>query len=269
MKTSSDSKRIGSLSVVIVNFNSKRYLERCIASLYGSTKDRLGLEVIVINNDKRESLDFLKELFPKVRMLDNWENKGLAASWNLGRSVSQGDLLWFLNPDTEILADNIDKIASEFESDPDLAVVGPRLVDKSGSVQEWGAGRKVSLSDIILNNLGVIRSRKVWESERKILVDWVSGAAIFVRKDHFDLVGGFDEDFFLYFEDVDFCQRIRNNGKKVAYFPEFKVRHLCGGSHQDQNKQKTAYFSSQDLYFKKHLGFLRTKIMKILRRIFV
>lgn len=268
--TTSQKLELRKLSIILVNFKSKRYLEKCIASVYEKmASSPLELEIIVINNDSNEDINFLKNLFPKVNIWENFKNKGLANTWNLGRNFSDGELVCFLNPDTEILSENIEEVILEFEKDADLGVLGPKLIDQSGNIQEWSAGRRVSLMDLILNNLGIIRSRNIWRRNKKISADWVSGAAFFIRVDHFDLVKGFDENFFLYFEDVDFCQRMRMEGKKVLYFPDFVVKHFGGGSHDDSKKQKQTYYLSQDYYFQKHFGKLHSLILVALRRVFV
>jgi GT2 family glycosyltransferase len=257
------------LSIVIVNFKSQRYLKNCIASLCLKVAPKIETEIIVVNNDIGENLEEVKDAFPQVKFISNSSNIGLSPAWNQGKKRSKGQIVWFLNPDTEIVSDNIKNLLDEFEEDENLGVIGTGLVDLKNKKQAWSAGKKISLWDTILNNLGIIRSRKIWESEKKTIVDWVSGASIFARRDFFEKVKGFDENIFLYFEDADFCQRMRVVGKKIIFYPEFRVRHLSGGSHPDKNEQKANFYKSQDYYFKKHLGFFQLAGLKILRKIFV
>ncbi len=266
MMTSKKSK-FKKLSIVIVNYQSRHHLEKCLFSVRKKIFTKIKSEVILINNDSRENLEEFVKNFPGLKLVENWENKGLSASWNLGRKFSEGEIICFLNPDTEILSENIEKLLQEFEKNNELGILGPRLIDKNGQTQSWSAGRRVSLMDVILNNLGFLRSRKIWKSSQKREVDWVSGAAFFIRKSWFDLLGGFDENFFLYFEDVDFCQRMADNRKKIIYFPCFEVGHWCGGSHSNAKKQKENYYQSQDYFFQKHRGTFESRVLKILRKI--
>lgn len=261
--------KFNQLSIIIVNFKSQRYLKNCIASVYSKIVSKIETEIIVINNDTSENLAEIKKDFPQVKIINNSSNIGLSAAWNQGENLAGGQIIWFLNPDTEITSDNIEDMLVEFEKKENVGILGSGLVDLKNKKQAWSAGKKISLWDTILNNFGAIKSRKIWESEVKVEADWVSGASLFTRKDCFEKIGGFDEQIFLYFEDVDFCQRARTLGKKVLYFPEFKIRHLCGGSHINKKEQKAGFYESQDYYFKKHLGAFQLAGLKILRKIFV
>lgn len=257
------------ISIIIANFKSKRYLKKCIASVYSKVAPKITTEIIIINNDGEENLTEIKAEFPQLIIYDNFSNSGLSVAWNQGEKLSSGEIIWFLNPDTEIISENIENVISEFERDNNLAVVGSGLVDLENKKQSWSAGKNITLGDVILNNLGFIRSRKIWESSEKKYADWVSGASFFVKKNYFKEINGFDEGIFLYFEDADLCLRFRQIGKKVLYFPTFRVRHLCGGSHNDKIKQKSDFYKSQDYYFRKHLGIFQLTGLKIIRKLFV
>ena len=255
------------LSVIIVNYQSEPYLQRCLASL---CRCNLGIdfEIVVVNNDTKESLEKIKEKFPEVVLVNSFKNKGFGVACNWGVKNSQGELLFFLNPDTEILG-SLNSIIKIFEKDPDVGAIGPKLLGENGKIQDWSTGVDVSLLDLIRNNLGLPRSKKIWESPITQETFWVSGAALFVPRKTFALLGGFDENFFMYFEDNDLCRRIRKTGKKVLYFPETAILHLSGKSSRDLQKQKAHFFASQDYYFKKHLGSFQVFWLKFLRRIFL
>ena len=110
------------------------------------------------------------------------------------------------------------RIFQEFSKNQQLSALGARLIEEGGGLQEWSAGREITLMDIILNNLGFWRSRKIWESPTAQEAAWVSGAAMLIKKEDFLAIGGFDEKFFLYFEDIDLCRRLRDKGKKIIYY---------------------------------------------------
>ena len=255
-----------SLSIVIVNFQSRDYLKRCLKSLF--TVIGPESEVLVINNDSSEDLSLLKGEFPRIKILED-DNTSLGKAWNLGIERSQGEVVWILNPDTELVAGDMKKILDEFKKNSRLAVVGPQLITAQGESQSWSAGRDSSLWDVLLNNLGLVRSRKIWESPTAISADWVSGAAFFVSRRIWERLRGFDEEIERYFEDMDFCRRARKEGFLVMFFPEFKVKHYCGRSHKDKKAQKRVFYASQDYYFQKHLGRLQAFWLKVIRKIFL
>ncbi|MFA4817781.1 MAG: glycosyltransferase family 2 protein [Parcubacteria group bacterium] len=234
------------LSIIIVNYQSEKYLAKCIFSI----KEKIlavEYEIIVVNND---DLDI--QCPSEARLINTGKNIGFGAACNLGARMAQGEILCFLNPDTEIVSENILNLLSEFEKDKKLAIVGPRLVRENGKTQWWCAGEEFTLWRLIKNNIGLIDSKKIWESQKDVAADWVSGAALFVKKEIFEKVEGFDEDFFMYFEDIDLCRRARQLGYKVLYFPKFTIKHFGGKSFLDKKTQKAYYYKSQRRYFRKY-----------------
>jgi GT2 family glycosyltransferase len=173
--------------------------------------------------------------------------------------------LFFLNPDAEIVSQNISAVIREFASNPVLGILGSRVVAPDGKVQKWIAGSKISLWNILKNNLNVVQDEKCWQNEKVTEVFWVAGTALFICRDLFFELGGFDEKFFLYFEDVDLCNRAHQLKRKVFYFPGFSVLHHGGKSFLGKKKQKGAYYLSQDYYFQKHFGSFQATLLKFLR----
>jgi N-acetylglucosaminyl-diphospho-decaprenol L-rhamnosyltransferase len=255
------------LSVVIVNFNSASLLERCLDSLssYASSD---ALEIVVVNNDARETetLVSLKERF-SFTLHHAPENPGFGKASNLGARLTQGETLLFLNPDTTWLRGDIFAAARQLSSSPSTAIVGFRLLTPEREVQSWSAGVEITLWDILRNNLSLPQSRKLWSSPVVCSAAWVSGAAMLVRRDVFETLGGFDETFFLYFEDVDLCRRARQAGKDVLYFPDLTFLHIGGKSSSSSQKQKHYFYASQDIYFQKHRPHWEASVLKILRRL--
>ncbi len=257
------------LSVIIVNFRSEHYLHKCLASVYNALAF-IDPEIIIVNNDPEAGLEEIAKIFPQAKIISHQKNSGFGAASNLGAQNAQGEYLFFLNPDTEISGDLSGNPQNFFKelSDERTGIVAPRLLDGNGKTQEWSVGAEVGLWDIIRNNLGFPKSKKIWESSEKIDVDWASGAALLIKKDLFGRAGGFDEKFFMYFEDMDLCRRVRQKNKRIVYFPDFKVKHFCGGSATGKKEQKESFYRSQDYFFEKHLGKTQTVFLKILRKIF-
>lgn len=255
------------LSIVIVNFRSEHNLGKCIASIYS----KLGFgnkEIVIVNNDERETLETIKDKFPEVKIIKSDENIGFGRANNLGAKSANGELLLFLNPDARILSVNLEDIFEEFNKDDDLGIVGARLVTGEGKTQEWSAGEKIDLLDILRNNLGFPKNKKIWASPTKREVAWVAATALFIRKALFEKAEGFDEKMFMYFEDIDLCTRINKLGYKVLYFPNFSVLHLGGESYKNQKDQKKHYYASQGYYFKKHCSKAEYYAIKVLKVIF-
>jgi GT2 family glycosyltransferase len=266
MKTSIGQKV--DISVIIPNYRSECYLVKSIASVREKIGSLFNAEIILVNNDEKERLENVKNLFKDVFIIDHGKNIGFGAAINLGARIAQGNYLLFLNPDCEIMSGDIRQIIDEFESDKNIGVLGCQLVGENGSIQKWSAGTEMTTVNLIKNNLGFSSSRKIWENENKIKASWVAGTAMFIRKELFKELGGFDEEYFMYFEDVDLCKRAEEAKKKNYFFPHFKVKHHGGGSYEDKKRQKKHYYDSQRHYFKKHNGKISYYILNILQQVF-
>ncbi len=252
------------LSVIIVNFRSEHYLKKCLASVYNKLDDP---EIIIVNNDLDAGLTEVRKLFPEIKIIDQKKNIGFGAANNLGVRAARGEILFFLNPDTEVLGGKKESLLENF-FDENVGCVAPRLLRENNEAQEWSVGFEITPMDTLRNNLGLPKSRKLWTTSQKTEADWASGAALLIRKSIFNEIGGFDEKFFMYFEDVDLCRRVKGKNKKIIYFPDFTVKHLCGGSVTNRKGQKESFYRSQDYYFEKHFGKLRAAVLKGLRKIF-
>jgi GT2 family glycosyltransferase len=255
------------LSIIIVNYRSEQYLENCLASLFSELTVGIDFEVIVVNNDEAGKLRGVLRDFSLVRVIQQNRNSGFGAANNLGAARAGGRLLWFLNPDTEIKT-GIKSIIETFNKDSGTGIVGAGLVTADSQAQPWAAGAEVGILGLIRNNLGFPASKMIWNSEKTREAAWVSGGAMFVKKEVFAATGGFDEKFFMYYEDIDLCRRVRIAGKKVVYCPEVKVKHIGGSSWQDEKTQKSDYYKSQNYYFAKHYGRLQSGLVTALRKIF-
>lgn len=249
------------VSIIIINYKTSDLLVGCLKSLLKYCQE-LNFETIVIdNNSKDSSLETIKINFPQVKLIRNKKNAGFAWANNQGAKIAQGKILFFLNPDTLIKENIFQKISKIFKQDPEVGIVAPRLVLPNGQSQLYAYGRKQTLSDLIFSKF-----RTPLDTKSRILyVDWVSGAALAIRPSIFKKIGGFDEKFFMYFEDRDLCHRTKELGYKVVVLADIKVVHFGGRSLEKNKERKKLYYQSQNYYWAKHYGYLSLILMRLIR----
>lgn len=239
------------ISIVIVSYNARADLERCLESLRAGTI-RAPHEIIVVDNASRDGSVAAVARWPEVRLVENSANLGFARATNAGIRISSGDVLLLLNNDTVVPPGAVDRLLEILDAHPDVAVVGPRLVDANG-VPELSFGRMIGpFNELRQKRLG--RSGLVDRvTRREHSPDWVSGACLLVRRDDADAVGLLDERFFMYTEDVDFCASIRARGRKVLFTPEVEIVHLRGRSASSAPRATAeAYRRSRLAFYQKH-----------------
>lgn len=240
------------LSIVIVSYNARADLLRCLSSLRDAPP-RLRHEVIVVDNASSDgSADAARQA--GVQVIETGANVGFARGTNVGIRASRGTNLLLLNSDTVVPSGAIDRLVAELDRDPLVAVVGPRLVDGEGRA-ELSYGRMIGP----LNELRQKRrARGDVEalSRQRAYPDWVSGACLLVRRADAEAVGLLDERFFMYTEDVDFCAAIRARGRRILFTPDVEVVHLRGRSVATAPSATTrAYRQSQLAFYEKHHPF--------------
>ena len=247
------------LSIVIVSYNARGDLERCLASI-AAIPPIASHEVIVVDNASTDgSADAARAR--DVRVIEAGANLGFARANNIGIRASRGQNVLLLNSDTLVGAGAIDRLLSVLKTRPDVSVVGPRLVDADGRAElsfgrminplaEWRQKRLVSGH---ARRDPAISATVEAMTRREQLVDWVSGACLLVRRDAADRAGLFDERFFLYTEDVDFCGSIRRMGGKVLFSPAAEIVHLRGRSGvSSPDATHQAYVRSRLAFYEKH-----------------
>ena len=250
------------LSIIIVNYKSEPYLEKCLLSFLGEKLSKINFEIIIVNNDKNADLNWISKKFPHTFIINSPQNKGFGAGNNLGAKMARGELIFFLNPDTEVEKVDFEKIFLLFQKDCFLGVLGVGVISFLGEFQKWIFGEEIGFWNLLKNNLKFFSSKNKQNYNKIQKTDWVSGVAFFIRKKTFFEIGGFDENFFMYFEDMDLCRRIRLAGKKVLYYPKFLVKHRGGQSYFCKKDQKRDYYKSQRYYFLKHKGKIQTLILR-------
>ena len=246
--------------VIIVTYNSSAVIDQCLKSLIGYNSSCLNRIFVVDNSsidDTAQIVANTQKKFPGISFLRMPWNLGFAKANNHGASLSQTNFMVFLNPDTIFQDNAIEQLFDLLLQKEHIGVIGPALVFPDNTVQR-GYGDKLGIAGIMRDFLLGARLRAKLQNQRKMIspnVDWVSGACMIVRKDVFEMVGGFDEKIFMYSEDLDLCLRIKQKGFKVYYLPSVRVIHL-GGISQKSNKITAlkANISSRLYYTKKYYG---------------
>jgi len=253
------------LSVIIVSWNVRDLLQRALASVYASWDDKPGLEIIVVDNASHDdSVAMLHADFPDVHVIANTENRGFPGGNNQGLAAATGDFLLLLNPDTEIVDDALPRMVDYLLAHPDVGMVGPQLLNPDGSVQS-SRRRFPTLPVLFLEStwLEKLAPRKLLrhyyaqEQPDDLVqdVDWITGAAMLTRREAFAHVGGMDEGFFMYSEELDWCRRMREAGWRVVYFPEARIVHHEGKSSEQVVPARHIYFQSSKVrYTRKYHG---------------
>jgi GT2 family glycosyltransferase len=249
------------LSIVIVSYNAREHLERCLESLIAAPP-ALTHEVVVVDNASTDgALDAVRMRWPEIRTIGLDRNVGFAAANNRGiRATSSANVL-LLNNDTIVPAGAIDRLAARLDAHPAAAVAGPRLVDAAGAPELSFGAMMSPLAELRQKTIGALYARGVRPisslveraTRREQFVDWVSGACLLVRRGDAETVGLLDERFFLYTEDVDFCAAIRSRGRRILFTPAAEVVHLRGRSRATAADAMTAaYRRSHVAFYEKH-----------------
>jgi GT2 family glycosyltransferase len=253
------------LTIQIVNYNSREAIRECLGSVKECLENIHDSDVLIINNDPDKLSGLLRGMnLPfEARVIEVNENIGFGRAHNLGRKEARGEFLLLLNPDTKAPRESISGILSAMEADKRVGIVGSVLVDHQGRATEESYGSKKTPFSTIKNKF----FKAGYEIEKKSVfeVDWVSGGAMLIRKDLFDELAGFDEGYFMYFEDVDLCLRAKKNGHKVVVNPLSRIFHQSGQSFNDNQSKKKYYYASQDYYFRKNFGSAKAALIKIFR----
>jgi GT2 family glycosyltransferase len=260
------------LTIAIVSYNAKDELEACLESVSRSTRLD-SYEVIVADNASTDgTVEMLADRFPRVRVIASSENLGFGRASNLCWHEAKSSLVLFLNSDTVVPERALDRLVELARKRPEAGALGPRLLYPDGEIQMSFGAMPGILSEVLqkLWNAGYARGkgplrgavRKRYSRERA--VDWVSGACLLTRRDTLETVSGFDENFFLYSEDIDLCARIRATGARILFTPEVEIVHLLGRS-VSKNRERVVYEAQRSrLYFyEKHHGSLEVLLLKL------
>jgi GT2 family glycosyltransferase len=249
------------LAIIIVSYNSRGDLENALRALT-QPPPAVTHEIVVVDNGSTDSTPaYVRERWPDVRLIASESNLGFAQANNLAIRSTASELLLLLNPDAIVTPAAVDRLVSIVDERPDVAIVGPRIVDGTGRA-ELSFGAMISpwaeLRQKILvrgNDRGLAPVVALVErmTRRAHEVDWVSGACLLIRRQDLEAAGGFDPRFFMYAEDVDLCAAVRARGRLVLFAAEPQVVHLRGRSGATTpHATRNAYRRSQMAFYAKH-----------------
>jgi len=254
------------LSIVILCWNDLKVIADCLTSIYAGTHS-IDFEVIVSDNGSTDgSIQFIRENFPQVRLIENGRNLRFAKGNNVGIRASEGEYVLILNPDTIIHDGTLDKMVEFADKHPRAGAFGCRVLNVDGSNQEYAR----PLSSILSEWIQTFRLKLLayfsdslhpgiyvrWKGDTERTVGWLAGCFILIRGDLLKRLGGFDEQFFYYYEDQDLCCRVWNAGYSIIYTPEMTITHLGGQSTLKRFPLAFALDSevTRYLYYYKHYG---------------
>ena len=265
------------ISIVIVNWNSKKFLAKCLDFLKANTNSKFDLEIIVVdNNSSDDSVSMIKERYKEVKLIENKENLGFARANNQAIKRATGDYILLLNPDTEIYPDSINTMAAFLEKNHRTAMVGPKIFNTDGTVQyECARHFPTPLSEFAVETTLYKRFPKsrffgsylmtYWNHDNLRPVDCISGACMLIKTDVIREIQMFDESYFMYGEDVDLCMKIKRHGYDIWFLPEAKIIHHWGKSSEQLPLQMSIIArESMLLYFRKNFGLLTALAYKTL-----
>jgi N-acetylglucosaminyl-diphospho-decaprenol L-rhamnosyltransferase len=256
------------LSVIIINYNVKYFLEQCLSSLKkaieGVSVSEVSVEVFVVDNASSDgSVEFLRPLFPEFNFIHNTENTGFAKANNQALAISRGELILFLNPDTILAEDSLNLCTGFLMSRPDAGALGVKMIDGAGRYLKESKRGFPDTQTSLYKMTGFARlfprSKVMAAYYRGDLdegesheVDILSGAFMMVKKKVLEITGGFDEQFFMYAEDIDLSYRIVKAGFRNYYLSETTIIHFKGESTRKDFRNARIFYGAMALFIKKH-----------------
>jgi GT2 family glycosyltransferase len=259
--------QIPDLSIVLVCWNNRSYLEACLDSLYRA-KLRTSFDVVVVDNGSTDSSqEMLRRRFPQVRLIENSKNLGLSHATNQGIVATQGHFVLLLNNDTLVNGPSIDAMVEFMKAKDDAGAAGGKLLNSDGSFQSAYAEFSDLLQELVvaLRVGDILRagypSHRDYQKVRS--VDWLSSACLLVRRSAFAQVGYLDEEYFIYGDEVDFQFRLRRAGWKVYYLPHVHTIHY-GGRSLDRWKRRKMVYRGKILFYRKNYGRAKELVLRVM-----
>lgn len=251
------------VSIIIVSYNTKQLLQSCLASIFEHLKG-LPLQVIVVDNASTDgSAEMVDKHFKQVTLIVNRKNYGFSKGNNIGQRHAKGKYLLFLNSDTEVIDESIVAMIDLLEKNETVGIVGGFLESPDKARQQRCFGKFYNLRAVMLMVFGADRFERLDRGERIQEVDWVSGGFMLIRHDLLTKLGGFDERFFMYVEDMDLCWRAKKMGYKTYFYPPAKAIHKGQGS-SNRAFAIVHIYTGLLYFFKKHRSYGAYLILKTL-----
>jgi len=263
------------ISIIIVNYKSWEALKECLEGLAVVNANRFSFETIVVDNRSNDGkLDEFRTLFPSVNFMENSGNNGFANGCNTGANLSKGDYLLFLNPDTIATENAIYELWNSTKNNTDFGIVTCTQLNEKGK-----AYKEIRFFPSLKTLFGTLRAINKLAIKKQILKnfnqdktivfpDWATGAVIFMSASWFKKVNGWNEKYWLYFEDVDICKKVIDQGGKVALLRSTSILHKHGGASRINIKTKaltkTEVLISQHVYFNEHFKGFKHLLIQLL-----
>jgi GT2 family glycosyltransferase len=255
------------VTAIVVNFNAGDELRAALASIARELAGRVWEGFVVDNASHDGSAAIAHEFAPTVTLIANDANVGFGRAVNQALARARAPLVLIMNPDSRLEPGALTALDDELQRRPRCAVVGPRILNPDGSVQGSARGDPDMFTGVFGRSAALRRllpwlpvSRRnvvdaaVAEGSPSVVVDWLSGACVLARRDALASVGGFDERYFLYWEDADLCRRLRERGHSTRYVPRARVAHAGGASAATRSRASTgAFHRSAYLYYSTHV----------------
>jgi GT2 family glycosyltransferase len=270
------------LSILIVNWNTAELLRACLDSII-HFPPLSPYEIIVIDNASSDgSQEMVRNRFPQVQLHTNATNAGYACANNQGLQIARGENLLLLNSDTEVVGNALEAMITHLGAAPSVGALGPRLILPDGSTQRsynrfplrpfemlWQRSLdRLFPANTITHRASLARWEAAIAEDRPVSVDWLVGAALMVRRGVINQIGGLDEAFWMYAEDLDWCYRMRRAGWQIVYLPTACIRHDQQGSsqHDPGLRQRLAAqrAASLEQFYRKHYGKLNEAVLRLI-----
>jgi GT2 family glycosyltransferase len=274
-------KQACDLSILIVSWNVADLLAKCLDTIFASdltfddkTNSKPSVEIIVVDSASQDhTVALIRERYPKVKLLPQTENVGFTRGNNIALREAQGRYLMLLNPDSEIVGDVLNTTIGYMDAHPDVGVLGPQTLNSDGTTQSTRR-RFPTLT------IGFFESTWLQPYAPKSLldhyyvhdqaddsifdVDWVQGSAMLVRHEVYEQIGGLDEGYVMYSEELDWCKRAKLAGWRVIYFGDAQVVHYGGKSSEQVTARSHIHFQQSKLrYFRKYHGALAANLLRL------
>lgn len=258
------------ISVIVVSWNNQKTISNCLNSLTKQLPSGLIKEILVVDNFSQDrTCQVIKKQFPQVKLIKNRQNLGFGKANNQALKKITGEYIFLLNPDASIMGNSFKKMIGIMEKNLQTAVIGPKLLYESGKVQKEMTPFPALLPQILIllrfHRLPLFSSLVYPNYNYEVIreAQHLMGAALLIRTKVLKEVKGFDENFFMWFEEADLLKRISQLGYKIIYYPQAVVFHKIGESTHRVNPLKRQLIWSQSLlcYFKKHHGWFKMSLL--------
>jgi GT2 family glycosyltransferase len=273
--------RTPEFAAVLVNYNAGPELERALRSIVDEMVGHAWEAVVVDNMSSDGSADLATQFGPGVTLVRNTDNVGFARGVNQAVAATTAPYVLIMNPDCRLMAGAMRTLRAALDAHPQCAIVGPRILNPDGTVQGSARGDPDMLTGLFgrtafLRHLvpflhvakrNILDNEAIRSGDPTIVVDWLSGACMLARREAFDAVSGFDERFFLYWEDADLCRRLRARGFDIRYVPGATAIHRVGQSSSSARASAIrAFHESAYLYYATHVAPARFNLKRPLAR---